>query len=172
MLNRMILLSALMFNSLAIAADDTGVLDAFLARSFGKQTPQTATLWLKPALKQRAEQILQHPYQGMRLKYWQAGSRSAWVLDEIGKEQPITTGVVIDSGKIVAVEVLAYRESRGGEVQQNFFTRQFQGAILGKDDALSKRIDGITGATLSVNAMQKIARIALLLDAARLATPL
>lgn len=171
MLHRIVLTVGLLLSGFAIAADNTtGMLTTFLQKNF-KQPPQSATLWLKPALKQRAEQILQHPYQGMRIKYWQAGNRTAWIIDEIGKEQPITTGVVIDDGKIVAVDVLTYRESRGGEVQQSFFTRQFQGANLTADDGLNKKIDGITGATLSVAALQKTARLALLFDAAKAATP-
>jgi major membrane immunogen (membrane-anchored lipoprotein) len=34
-------------------------------------------------------------------------------------------------------------------------------------DALTQRVDGISGATLSVRAMQNMARLALLLDAQR-----
>lgn len=125
-------------------------------------------LWLTPGLKQRIEAVLGHAYPGLRIRYWQAGSRTAWILDEIGKEQPITAGITIESGHIVDMRVLGYRESRGGEVQQAFFTRQFSGAALdsGKD-ALNRRIDGITGATLSVSAMRKMAALALLLDSQR-----
>ncbi|RZU44954.1 FMN-binding protein [Fluviicoccus keumensis] len=125
-------------------------------------------LWLTPELKQRVEGILGHAYAGLRVRYWQAGGRTAWVLDEVGKEQPITAGITIEQGHIVDMQVLAYRESRGGEVQQPFFTRQFNGATLnGGKDMLDRRVDGITGATLSVNAMQKMARVALLLDSRR-----
>ncbi len=136
----------------------------FLAINLG-ENPQAMTLWLKPLLKKRAESILEHPYQGLRVRYWQANHRTAWIIDEIGKEQPITTGVVVENGKILSVDVLAYRESRGGEVQQSFFTRQFQGLTLTNNNKLSKKIDGITGATLSVWALEKVARLALLFDA-------
>lgn len=153
-----------------VMADSSGLsLDFFLKTSFPQQTPQTQTLWLKPELKKRVEQILNHPYLGLRVHYWQSGTRTVWVLDEIGKEQPITTGIVIENGKIIHVDVLAYRESRGGEVQQSFFTKQFQQLTLTSDDKLSKKIDGITGATLSVWALQKMARVALLLDAQKTA---
>lgn len=50
-------------------------------------------------------------------------------------------------------------------MQQSFFTRQFQGVSLTSNDKLSKKIDGITGATLSVWALQKVARLALMFDA-------
>lgn len=126
---------------------------------------QPKMLWLNQTLKQRSTTILGKPYQGMRVRYWQSGTRTAWILDEIGKEQPITTGIVVENHQIVAVQVLAYRESRGGEVQQDFFTKQFKNATLRDGDKLSKHIDGITGATLSVWALQKVARLALLFDA-------
>ncbi|WP_373098012.1 FMN-binding protein, partial [Zhongshania sp.] len=96
--------------------------------------------------------------------------KTAWILEEIGKEMPITIGVVVDldsaDGKSLAVsrvDILAFRESRGWEVRHDFFTEQFKGAVLVRDDILSQHIDGITGATLSVRAVKQVARIALLL---------
>ncbi len=139
-------------------------LDNFLQKKM-LQAVEPKILWLNQTLKKRAETILDHPYQGLRVRYWQSGQRTAWVLDEIGKEQPITTGIIVENGKILSVDVLAYRESRGSEVQQSFFTRQFQGVSLTSNDKLSKKIDGITGATLSVWALQKVARLALMFDA-------
>lgn len=136
----------------------------FLSQVFTGQAPQSKVLWLVPVLKQRVETVLQHPYAGARVRYWQQATRTAWILDEVGKEQPITIGVVVDQGKISQLTVLNYRESRGGEVQQNFFTRQFLGQTLLAQDRLSKGVDGITGATMSVAAVQKVARLALLLD--------
>jgi len=140
--------------------------DLFLKQYLNQsQATQTKVLWLNPVLKQRSATILGHAYQGLRVRYWQEGARTAWILDEIGKEQPITTGIIIENNKIVAMQVLAYRESRGGEVQQDFFTKQFKEAHLTENDKLNKKIDGITGATLSVWALQKMARLALLFDA-------
>jgi len=165
MVRCLILLLAVICSPLVFADNSASALAIFLKNNFNQQSPQAQTLWLKPALKKRMEQILNHPYQGLRVHYWQSGQRSAWVLDEIGKEQPITTGIIIEDGKIIQLEVLAYRESRGGEVQQRFFTKQFQRAALTTDDKLTQKIDGITGATLSVWALQKMARVALLLDA-------
>jgi hypothetical protein len=140
--------------------------DLFLKQYLNQsQAAQTKMLWLNPVLKQRSAAILGHAYQGLRVRYWQEGARTAWILDEIGKEQPITTGIIVENNKIVAMQVLAYRESRGGEVQQDFFTKQFKEASLTENDKLNKKIDGITGATLSVWALQKMARLALLFDA-------
>ena len=78
---------------------------------------------------------------------------------------PITVGVVIDGDEIFNVSILEYRESRGGEIRYPFFTRQFQQAGLSVEGryGLDKTIDGITGATMSVRALKKIATLALFL---------
>lgn len=58
-----------------------------------------------------------------------------------------------------------FRESRGFEVRYPFFTDQFRGARLREGLDLDREIDGISGATLSVRALTKLARLALLLRA-------
>ena len=71
--------------------------------------------------------------------------------------------MVVSEGKIAKAKVLVFREIRGWEIRYPAFTRQFLGATYdGKK--LSKNIDGVSGATLSVWAMTKIAKIALYLD--------
>lgn len=134
----------------------------FVARSFDTN-PEPETLWLTPELQDAARQILGHPYRGLRIRYWHRDERSLWILDEIGKEKPITTGIVIDGNRVSNVVILAFRESRGGEVRHPFFTRQFDNLVLENDLSLSGNIDGITGATLSVNAVSNVTRFALYL---------
>ncbi len=137
--------------------------DEFVRQAFGSEVPDWKMLMLDQALKQKAADILQHPYNGMRVRYWIAQQRTAWIIDEIGKDLPITIGVVVGAGGVEKVSILVYREERGGEVHQDFFTRQFQGVVLTPDDRLSKPIDGITGATLSVHAVSRAANLALVL---------
>ena len=103
----------------------------------------------------------------MRVHYWAQGQRSAWILEEIGKEQPITMGIVVKAGRVEQMRVLIYRESRGDEVRQPFFLDQFKGAALQDDDELDRAIDGVSGATLSTRALTKLARLALFLDRQR-----
>ena len=55
---------------------------------------------------------------------------------------------------------------RGWEVRHSFFTDQFDDASLVKDARLDRTIDNISGATLSVRAVTRLARVALLLDQA------
>lgn len=159
-IGRVLLALSLLAGAALARADLT--LDEFLARSFAAPpAPTPAMLWLTPAIKQRAAVILGHDFPGLRTRYWRQGERTAWVLEEVGKEQPITMGVVVEKGQILNIEVLAYREARGGEIRHGFFRRQFERATLTPGDRLDRPIDGITGATLSVGAMTRIARLAL-----------
>jgi hypothetical protein len=111
------------------------------------------------------ERILGHSAGALRVRYWSQEGRTAWILEEIGKTEPITTGIVVDKGAIARISVLVYRESRGWEVRYAFFTDQFKGATLTALRELDRNIDGISGATLSVRALTRLARVALLLDA-------
>ena len=136
----------------------------FVQDSFESQPPQAQVIWLNDDLRLQLEQILAHKYSGRRIRYWIKNQRSVWILDEIGKKKPITTGIVIDDGKISQIKVLVFRETRGWEVKYPFFTQQFINSSLDSEYKLDRHIDGISGATLSVRALTKLARIALLLD--------
>lgn len=140
----------------------------FINQVFDNEPPKAEVLWLSKDLKQQIIDILDHKYKGLRVRYWQQDEspviRSAWILDEIGKEKPITAGIVINNHHIEQVKVLVFRETRGWEVRHDFFTDQFKQAGLENDNRLDRNIDNISGATLSVRAVEKLARIALLLD--------
>ena len=99
----------------------------------------------------------------LRVRYWHRDRRTAWILDEIGKERPITVGIVVEDDAASMVRVLEFRESRGWEVRYHFFTDQFNDVRLDRGDELDRQIDGITGATLSVNAVTRAVRLALFL---------
>ena len=138
--------------------------DAFIAEVFNDNAPKPGVIWLDKSLKAQLKDILGHNYKGLRVRYWQQDTRSAWILDEIGKDKPITTGIVINNGRIERVRILVFRESRGWEVRHSFFTEQFDDATLKENRDLDRRIDNISGATLSVRAVTRLARVALLLD--------
>lgn len=137
----------------------------FISSAFSGQVPEAKVLWLTSDDKAVIAEILQHSYNLMRIRYWQLGNETVWILDEVGKEKPITIGVHIKDKKIDHFKVLTFRESRGDEVRHDFYAKQFLNARLEDNSQLSQHIDGITGATLSVRATTKIARIALWLDA-------
>lgn len=138
---------------------------AFIQQAFDGHLPKAKVFWIDDKAKAVIEEILSHSFNKMRLRYWQQDDASVWIMDEVGKEAPITVGVHIKAGTIVKTKVLVYRESRGDEVRHDFFTDQFIAARLQDDNKLDKHIDGITGATLSVRALTKLSRIALWLDA-------
>jgi hypothetical protein len=135
----------------------------FLNETFAGNTPEPSVLWLTGEIRTTAKKILGHEPNQLRVRYWTQGQRSAWILEEIGKEQPITTGYVVNAGHIERVRVLIFRESRGWEVKYPFFTDQFMRIGLTPDLKLNKHIDGVSGATLSVRALTNLARLALYL---------
>jgi hypothetical protein len=140
--------------------------EAFLAEMFGGSAPASQVLWILPEVREQAEAILGHPLGVLRMRYWTQAGRCAWILEEIGKEQPITVGIVTAAGHIEQLRVLIFRESRGWEVRHPFFTDQFRGAGLDERQQLVPPVDGVSGATLSVSALTRLARLALLLHAA------
>lgn len=135
----------------------------FITQVFQGQAPKPQSLWLTGELKPAVRNIMGHDLASLRLRYWGEPGRTVWVLEEIGKEKPITFGVVIHQNRIEQIKVLAFRESRGDEIRYPFFTKQFDHLGLNSDQRLSGVVDGISGATLSVRAMKKIARLALFL---------
>lgn len=136
--------------------------DNFLSQTFGT-APEPKRVVLKGELASDIKEILGHRYKKIRVPYWQDGCRSAWILEEIGKEHFITTGFVVNTQGLEKVKVLIFRESRGWEVKHDFFSDQFINAQLTEKNKLNKNIDNISGATMSVDAVTNISRMALLL---------
>jgi FMN-binding domain len=136
----------------------------FLNQVFENNTPKVKKIWLTKDLKLVVKKILGHDLNSIRLRYWADDVKTTWILEEIGRDQPITVGIVVKDEKIERINVLIFRESRGWEVKYPFFTDQFKQAFLLDNMELDKKIDGISGATLSVNALTKLARLALYLD--------
>jgi hypothetical protein len=138
--------------------------DKFIEECFPEE-PEQKMLWLKKELKEEVKEILGHPYKGLRIRYWELNGETAWILDEIGKVEPITAGFLVEKGKLINMQVLIYRETHGWEVKYPFFSKQFKGLGLRGKRGLDKKIDGISGATLSVNALVRMSELALFLDA-------
>ncbi len=157
-------LFSLIFSSATVAGGVYQEPADFINEVFDDKPPKAEVLWLDNDLKKKIVNILDHKYKGLRIRYWHQENKSAWILEEIGKEKLITTGIVINNKQIEQVKVLVFRESRGWEVRHDFFTEQFKQATLKENHQLDKTIDNISGATLSVRAVRKQAQIALLLD--------
>ncbi len=136
---------------------------AFLQEVFKGKVPKPRLIWITKARRAVIKKILGHKPRSMRIRYWARDGRTVWILEEIGKELPITSGIVVNKGEIELIKVLIFRESRGWEIRYPFFTNQFKQAKITKSYQLSQHIDGITGATLSVRALKKLARLSLYL---------
>jgi len=165
---RLALIIMLALSPYALAADlGKGVYmttEQFLNHTFADAPPTPKVIWLNADIKEQLAKILHRPYRSLRVRYWQQGTQSAWVFNEIGKEMPITIGVVLNGQQVESVKILTFRESRGWEVKYPFFTDQFQGIALTKKNKLNQYIDGITGATLSVAAVKRATKLALYLN--------
>ena len=71
-----------------------------------------------------------------------------------GKDQPITFLVAIDTAdRLKDIDILIYREPYGGEVAYEAWRRQFRGKSAGDTLEVGRQIRGISGATISVNAV-------------------
>lgn len=136
----------------------------FVKQIFVSDIPKPQVLWLSNDDKRIISDIMGRNFNRLRIRYWHKDQDTVWILDEIGKEKPITSGIHVSNHQIAQVKVLAFRESRGDEVRHDFFTRQFKSVTLTPENKLNQHIDGITGATMSVNALTKVARLALWLD--------
>lgn len=137
--------------------------ETFLQEMFEGEVPEARILWLIGDLREQAREILGHDPAALRVRYWSDEDRTVWILEEVGKERPITVGLTVAGGTLRDVRILIFRESRGWEVRYPFFTDQFRGVRLLSDYQLDRHIDGVSGATLSVRAVKRLARLALLL---------
>ncbi len=85
-------------------------------------------------------------------------------VDEIGKTMPITllVGVTAD-GRVTAVELVEFRESRGDGIARTSFREQFRGKTLADPLKVGKDIRAVTSSTMSSDAACLAVRKALVL---------
>ena len=103
-------------------------------------------------------------YKKSIFSYWIVEDKTIWILNSIGKYKPITASFVVESCKIKSSHVLIYREQIGYEIKYQSFLAQFNNVKINNEYRLTRNIDNISGATLSVNSMDRMARTALILD--------
>ena len=78
----------------------------------------------------------------------------AQVRDVMGKDQPITYLVATDTALVLRdIDILVYREPYGGEVAYEAWRKQFRGRGATDSLVVGRQIRGISGATISVNAV-------------------
>ncbi|MBO9581859.1 MAG: FMN-binding protein [Sphingobium sp.] len=110
---------------------------------------------LSPAQLQQIRRLSGVPQRTNQPKIWQATRENAaigWVIvDEvIGKHEFITYATAITpDGHVLGVEILSYRESKGGQVRDPRWRERFRGKTLADPFRLNQDIPNISGATLS-----------------------
>jgi FAD:protein FMN transferase len=55
--------------------------------------------------------------------------------------------------RVAGVQILVYREPRGGEVSREYFLRQYRGKSVGDPIRMNRDIINISGATISVQSV-------------------
>ncbi len=135
----------------------------FVSAAF-EDPPEPSVLEIRGPLATNVASILGHVYPHPRVDYWLAGGKTVWILEGRGRSGRFTAGFVLDGGRIAASDVLVYAGDRGREIRSRSFLRQFNGVALRENRELDRKIDGITGATISVDAMENLVRLALCLD--------
>lgn len=137
---------------------------AFLAEAFGTP-PAPSVLAIDAAMQAQITAAFGRAYPQSQLRYWKANGRSAWILDDIGKKgyQITTSGFVVKDKSIDFARVLIYRESRGEQIAEASWLKKLTGRKLA-GAALDQEVDNVSGATLSVKMMQRMAAAALVLD--------
>ncbi|MBK6288981.1 MAG: FMN-binding protein [Gammaproteobacteria bacterium] len=162
--------AVLMAAAVLAQAEDYLSGEQFLASAFADTRPEQKTLWISNDMRQRAGIhrcgaveacgcVTGAPVRAPP----GAGADRQGAADN-------ALGFVIEAERIVDVQVLSFRESRGWEIRYPFFTAQYRGVALREGRALSREVDGITGATLSVRAVNRAATLALWLNGQALAS--
>jgi len=105
--------------------------------------------------KARSRFIFDHVY------FWKIFESNSLVgvaiLDNVlGKSLPITYLTCFNmDGQLINAHIVKYREDYGYEVGNRRWLNQFLGLIASSDYKVGKNIDGISGATISVNSVTR-----------------
>lgn len=137
--------------------------EQFAATVFGA-LPATQTIRLSGDVQKGVKEAYGGRYPGFSISYWQQSNRRVWALRARGKHGFVHAGLVTQDGRVVRIKILSSKEQRGRMIETPRFLDQFAGAGLKEGAKLDRRIDGISGATYSVNAVKNMARVALYLD--------
>lgn len=125
---------------LAAQAAPPGKIAASISRLFGKHA--------------RVDTLRVDTVQVFRITRGDSLVGFAQVGNVIGKDQPITFLVAIDpNDRLKDVDILVYREPRGGEVAYEPWRKQFRGKAARDSLAVGRNIRSISGATISVHAV-------------------
>lgn len=137
--------------------------DDYISAALAVKPEKPGIIWITKDIKADIRVILRKKIFPLRYRYYRHDNRTVWILNVVGRTMPITAGITIEDGRIIDLTVLTYRESRGSEIRYPAYSNQFNDVKLNEKLRLSKPINGISGATMSTNAMKKASRLALYL---------
>ena len=112
-------------------------------------------------LKRKVQNEAKQLFYREKLYYWNISTNDSTIayafLDNVkGKTMPITFLVILNNnGTIINTTVIKYREAYGGEVGHKNWLSQFNNYNSNSNYTIGNEIDGITGATISVNSLSK-----------------
>lgn len=135
----------------------------YISAALATKPEKPKVIWITKSIKDDIRAILRKKVFPLRYRYYRHNNRTVWILNVVGRTMPITAGITIEGGRIIDLTVLTYRESRGSEIRFPAYSNQFNDVELNDKLRLSKPINGISGATMSTNAMKKASRLALYL---------
>jgi len=146
--------------------------ETIISESFGKDV--NFTFWkytLPPNTKRKIENTVKQKFFKDWLYVYNISIKDSAIafgfLDNvIGKSMPITFFVLLDvEGNIISTNIIKYREPYGGAVSNENWNEQFSGKNSSSDFTVGRSVNGISGATISVNSVTKgIRKIALLYE--------
>ena len=119
------------------------------------------TLKLDAKLKVLVQNKVKQRFYRDELYYWAIFNNDTTIAyalmdNVIGKSMPITFLVILNNeGTILAAEVIKYREAYGSDVGNKNWLAQFTNSTNTSQFTVGKNIDGISGATISVNSLSK-----------------
>ena len=127
------------------------------------------TLKLDAELEVLVQNKVKQRFYRDELYYWTISNNDTTIayalMDNVlGKSMPITFLVIMGiDGRIINLDVIKYREAYGGEVGNKNWLAQFTNFTDTSQITEGKNINGISGATISVNSLSKgIQKIAVL----------
>jgi Na+-translocating ferredoxin:NAD+ oxidoreductase RnfG subunit len=116
---------------------------------------------LPPEIKRKIENTVQQKFYRDLLYIYKISVEDTVIaygfLDNvIGKSMPITFFVLLDiEGNIISTDIIKYREPYGGAVSNENWNEQFTGKNSSSDFTVGTSVNGISGATISVNSVTK-----------------
>lgn len=130
-----------------------------------RSTDSLARIQVRGEIGRICRDTLGYAYPSDEITWQQLPHSRVWSITTKGRHGPITSQFEVQEGKIINSMVLSSKEQRGQLIKSPSYLRQFSGVSLSNSGALSKSVDGITGATISSKAMESAALLVLNLDA-------